>query len=113
MPPALFSQSLEDTTPNADPGFIRGCQIIFQDNFEKDALGDFPALWTTTLSGEVKKLKGFENKCHGLLPQSNEVIMQINEVLELENAMKRMITGHTDSGGEERANILINTIIKV
>lgn len=43
-------------------GFKRGNRIIFNDNFEKDAIGDFPAKWNTTKGGEVKKLKGFESK---------------------------------------------------
>lgn len=40
-------------------GFKRGTRIIFQDNFEKDAIGDFPARWNTSKSGEVKSLKSF------------------------------------------------------
>ena len=38
-------------------GFKRGNKILFQDNFEKDALGDFPARWNSTAGGEVKNLK--------------------------------------------------------
>lgn len=53
--------SLEETTESED-GFIAGTRIIFSDNFDKDALGDFPAKWNSTKAGEVKKLKGFENK---------------------------------------------------
>jgi outer membrane protein OmpA-like peptidoglycan-associated protein len=59
---SLCSQSLEEDSATPEAGFTRGTRLIFQDNFEKDALGDFPALWTTTLSGEVKKLKGFDSK---------------------------------------------------
>ncbi len=51
-------------------GFKRGSQIIFNDNFEKDAIGDFPAKWNTTKGGEVKKLKGFENKFLKITPGS-------------------------------------------
>lgn len=58
----LFSQSLEEDSPKVEAGFIRGSRIIFQDNFDKDAIDDFPAMWTTTISGEVKKLKGFDSK---------------------------------------------------
>ncbi len=66
---ALFSQltfaqkqgSLEETA-ESEEGFLPGGRIIFSDNFEKDALGDFPAKWNSTKAGEVKKLKGFENK---------------------------------------------------
>ena len=62
MSTPLTSQSIEEDSTATEASFIRGSRIIFQDNFEKDAIGDFPAMWTTTLSGEVKKLKGFENK---------------------------------------------------
>ncbi len=59
------SNSLEDNVQevgNNEVNFKRGSRIIFQDNFEKDALGDFPARWNASLSGEVKKLKGYDNK---------------------------------------------------
>lgn len=53
--------SLEEEGEN-QVGFKRGNRIIFNDNFEKDAIGDFPAKWNTTKGGEVKKLKGFDSK---------------------------------------------------
>lgn len=42
--------------------FKRGNRIIFEDNFSKDAVGDFPAKWNSTKGGEIKTLKGFSNK---------------------------------------------------
>jgi len=54
--------SLEEKTEEVETVFERGSRIIFQDNFEKDAIDDFPARWNTSKSGEVKKLKGFDNK---------------------------------------------------
>jgi len=54
-------ESLEEVGEN-QVGFKRGNRIIFHDNFEKDAIGDFPAKWNTTKGGEVKKLKGFDSK---------------------------------------------------
>ncbi|MBP6455403.1 MAG: OmpA family protein [Chitinophagaceae bacterium] len=58
------SNSLEEIDEEGENeiNFKRGSRIIFSDNFEKDATGDFPAKWNSTLSGEVKKLKGHENK---------------------------------------------------
>ncbi len=50
----------EDNSSNLE--FKRGGTILFDDNFEKDAAGDFPARWNATLGGEVKKLKGYANK---------------------------------------------------
>ncbi len=54
--------SLEEKTTETETPFERGSRIIFQDNFEKDAIGDFPAKWNTSKSGEVKKLTGFDYK---------------------------------------------------
>lgn len=36
--------------------FIPGDEILFYDDFSNDAIGDFPALWTTNGSGEVKTI---------------------------------------------------------
>ena len=50
--------SLEDeTATETEEGFVPGKRIIFSDNFSKDGIGDFPAKWNSTKSGEVKKLK--------------------------------------------------------
>ncbi len=43
-------------------GFQRGSKILYSDDFEPDALGDFPAKWNTSEGGEVKKLSGFNEK---------------------------------------------------
>lgn len=53
--------SLEEDGENA-VGFKRGNHILYEDDFSKDAVGDFPAKWNTTVGGEVKKLKGFDSK---------------------------------------------------
>lgn len=34
--------------------FVPGDKVLFFEDFSQDAIGDFPALWTTTGSGEVK-----------------------------------------------------------
>ncbi len=36
--------------------FVPGDQVIFYDDFSQDAVGDFPALWTTDASGEINSL---------------------------------------------------------
>lgn len=36
--------------------FVPGDQLLFYEDFSQDAVGDFPALWTTTGSGEVKTI---------------------------------------------------------
>ena len=42
--------------------FVPGDQILFYEDFSQDAVGDFPALWTTNKSGEVKTLNNFPGK---------------------------------------------------
>lgn len=36
--------------------FVPGDQILLYEDFSQDAIGDFPALWTTTGSGEIRSL---------------------------------------------------------
>lgn len=52
--------------------FVRGNRIIFQDNFEKDGLGDFPAFWNSNGTGSVKIPNGFNKKF--LLITENSVV---------------------------------------
>ena len=54
VPPKLESYSQYD--------FVPGDQILFYEDFSQDAIGDFPALWTTNKSGEVKTLNNFPGK---------------------------------------------------
>ncbi len=37
--------------------FVPGDKILYFEDFSQDAIGDFPALWTTDGSGEVKTVK--------------------------------------------------------
>jgi len=39
--------------------FVAGDQILFFDDFSQDAIGDFPALWTTSGSGEIRTVNQF------------------------------------------------------
>ena len=50
---------IKETTGNT---FKRGTSIIFEDNFMKDAIGDFPAQWNTAKGGEIIQLKNREGK---------------------------------------------------
>ena len=36
--------------------FVPGDKVIFYEDFSQDAVGDFPALWTTDVAGEVNTL---------------------------------------------------------
>ena len=42
--------------------FIPGDKILFYEDFSQDAIGDFPALWTSNGSGEVKTVSVSEGK---------------------------------------------------
>ena len=66
-PSATSTGSLEEDSSLSEVGdnqvgFKTGGKILYSDNFEKDAIGDFPAKWNTTLGGEVKKLSGMSEK---------------------------------------------------
>lgn len=49
----LFAQSSD---------FIPGGNVIFEDNFTLDPVGDFPAKWNTSSEGAVVELDGFPGK---------------------------------------------------
>lgn len=42
--------------------FVPGDKVLFFDDFSQDAIGDFPALWTTSGSGEIRTLDNFSGK---------------------------------------------------
>jgi len=47
---------------NSATDFIPGGTVLFEDSFEKDAMGDFPAQWNTNGSGKVVTINGLEGK---------------------------------------------------
>lgn len=54
------ASSLEEVSSGSS--FKRGSSILYDDDFSRDAVGDFPAKWNTNAGGELKKLTGFEGK---------------------------------------------------
>ncbi len=50
---SLFAQSSD---------FMPGGNVIFEDNFSRDPIGDFPARWSTNSEGAVVELDGFPGK---------------------------------------------------
>ena len=42
--------------------FVPGAKVIFEEHFEKDALGDFPAQWNTNGSGKIVTIEGVPGK---------------------------------------------------
>lgn len=61
-------------------GFKRGNRLIFSESFEKDAVGDFPAKWNSTVGGEVKKLTGFNEKWLKI-PANSTVSLEMSKPL--------------------------------
>lgn len=55
-----------DKTPSLESytkyDFVPGDQILFYEDFSQDAVGDFPALWTTDGTGEIRTLNNYPGK---------------------------------------------------
>src|SRR5688572_20420292 len=46
----------------AQTDFVPGYNVIFQDDFGRDPVGDFPARWNTSGEGQVVQLDGVDGK---------------------------------------------------
>lgn len=64
QPKAEQAETAEKKTSkvNAKGDFVAGEKLLFEDAFEKDAEGDFPAHWNTNGSGRVVTIDGVEGK---------------------------------------------------
>lgn len=47
---------------NSNSDFVPGGNVLFEDHFEKDAEGDFPARWNTNGSGKIVTIDGIAGK---------------------------------------------------
>lgn len=61
--------------------FVPGDKVLLYEDFSQDAVGDFPALWTTNGSGEIKTLNVAEGKWLHLTTVGNQY--QLMKNLEL------------------------------
>jgi OmpA-OmpF porin, OOP family len=61
--------------------FVAGDQILFFDDFSQDAIGDFPALWTTDGSGEVRTINNFPGNWLYMSSSQNVYCLMKNLVL--------------------------------
>jgi OmpA-OmpF porin, OOP family len=61
--------------------FIPGEQIVFFEDFSDDAIGDFPAKWNTTGSGEVVIIDGIDGKWLQLKSQQSNFVL--NDLINL------------------------------
>jgi outer membrane protein OmpA-like peptidoglycan-associated protein len=101
--PQQESADEEQTTDNSSSGsaapslkayskydFVPGDQIILYEDFSQDAVGDFPALWTTDAAGEINTLNiapgnWFNlNSGEGTYWFLNEINFPTNFILELD-----------------------------
>ena len=70
--------------------FVPGDQILFYEDFSQDAIGDFPALWTTNSSGEVKTLNNYPGKWFQITARSgvftylNKIEIPANFIIEFD-----------------------------
>ncbi|CAN5650057.1 hypothetical protein BH10BAC3_BH10BAC3_15130 [soil metagenome] len=55
---------------NSTSDFVPGNKVIFFDDFNKDAMADFPAKWNTTGSGKVVTRNGIEGKWFDIVHNS-------------------------------------------
>lgn len=76
------SGTLGQTNTYAD--FVPGSTVIFEDDFSKDAFGDFPAQWNTNGSGAVVIIDGVPGKWLSVL--HNSIINPIMDKALPENA---------------------------
>lgn len=88
----VFSQEEEE---NADPNpqdkakvqsttkydFVPGDKVLFYEDFSQDAIGDFPTLWTTDGTGEVREVSGYAGRW--LFAPSNEHAYCLMKNLEI------------------------------
>lgn len=58
----VFMFVLMHTYAQAPGDFVPGANVIFEDNFSIDPLGDLPAKWNSSSSGQVVELDGFPGK---------------------------------------------------
>lgn len=50
------NQKSEKLTTTSNYDFVAGDKVLLYEDFSQDAVGDFPALWTTNKSGEINTL---------------------------------------------------------
>ncbi|WP_018628128.1 OmpA family protein [Niabella aurantiaca] len=88
---------------NKSSDFVPGTNILFQDDFVWDPVGDFPAKWNTNGSGEVVTINGMEGKW--LEVKHNSIIMP-----EMSNALPENYTIEFDLFLQQRGSLSIPRI---
>lgn len=92
--PAVANTTATPVTPKLESysqyDFVPGDQILFYEDFSQDAIGDFPALWSTSTSGEVKTLNNFPGKwlqitnSSGVVTYLNSLKLPANFIVEFD-----------------------------
>ncbi|HYG40642.1 MAG TPA: OmpA family protein [Cytophagales bacterium] len=65
---------------NSNYDFEPGNKLLFSDDFEKDAIGDFPAKWNTNGSGEIISMEGIPGKWISI-PDNTITFAETDQVL--------------------------------
>ena len=65
-----FSSSNASLESYSKFDFVPGEQVVFYDDFSQSAVGDFPANWNTTASGEVVTLNNHQGKWLKFVPNA-------------------------------------------
>lgn len=114
--PAEESKTKPEETPKAPDqpslqayskyDFVPGDQVLFFEDFSQDAVGDFPALWTTDVAGEVNTLNiapgnWFNlNSSEGTYWFMKEIAFPKNFILEMDLVPKK-------EGGRIAADVVL------
>jgi outer membrane protein OmpA-like peptidoglycan-associated protein len=77
--PQLQDKAKVQSTTKYD--FVPGDKVLFYEDFSQDAIGDFPALWTTDGTGEVREVSNQPG--HWLYAPSNEHAYCLMKNLEI------------------------------
>jgi outer membrane protein OmpA-like peptidoglycan-associated protein len=79
--------------------FVPGDKVLLYEDFSQDAVGDFPALWTTTYGIY------FDVNKDVVKPESYGTLKDIAKILNEVPDVKVKILGHTDADGQDAANL--------
>lgn len=94
--------------------FVPGDKILYYEDFSQDAIGDFPALWTTNGSGEVKTLniapgKWLHMNAEGTYSFTKEIDFPSNFIMEFDIIPNEEYNEYELTFYNEEGNMELNT----
>jgi OmpA-OmpF porin, OOP family len=72
----------KNKTANSNSDFVSGTKVLFEENFKKDAQGDFPVNWFTNSSGEIVTFDGNSQKWLQISDKGSFTPMNISKLPE-------------------------------